>query len=166
MGSVFLMTKISENPVASPRSETGPLPFAGEQEVTSAKVILPCGRGGVEVPHRSAALGRLARLRWRARPVGIAGARESRPVSLHASAHRAIGVGPRRLRLGVERGENVKDVGRVIGAGESSPAEEVGKTLNIKTPFGCFGPALRCGALHWCHQRVEQLRYLRIPAIE
>ena len=85
------------------------------------------------MPHRSAALGRVARLRWRARAVGIAGAREIRPVSLHTSAHRAIGVGPRRLRLGVERGENVKDVGRVIGAGESSPAEEVGKTLNIKT---------------------------------
>ena len=49
MGSVFLMTKISENPVASPSSETGPLPFAGEQEVTSKKVIRPWGRGGVEV---------------------------------------------------------------------------------------------------------------------
>ena len=45
----FLMTKISENPVASPSSETGPLPFAGEQEVTSKKVIRPWGRGGVEV---------------------------------------------------------------------------------------------------------------------
>ncbi len=95
------------------------------------------------MPHRSAALGRVERLRWRARAVGIAVAREIRPVSLHASAHRAIGVGPRRLRLGVERGENVKDVGRVIGAGESSPAEEVGKTLNIKTflPFSIYLPA-------------------------
>jgi len=53
------------------------------------------------------------------------------------------------LRLGVERGENVKDVGRVIGAGESSPAEEVGKTLNIKTlltRFAFYGQLLDQGA--------------------